>query len=124
LRVHPSFGPVFALTLPESSNANDIEADLNANFTNLRAAMFLVDEKTWFGYLCQVELNLFGWFLGFSFKLHLAIFSRPLPYSDGTPRQRIALIAVATSNETHPVDNASAMVFNHFFINLIFSAPR
>lgn len=108
-------GPVFALTLPESTNANNIETDLNANFTNLRAAMFLVDEKTWFVYLCQVNpfsstKKTLKWLSLFHFCQIIFHFCRQLLYSDGMQRQPIALIVVATSNEMQQVDNASAMV--------------
>ena len=60
LRVSADEGPLFATQIADSIDIVDIERRLDANFVDMRAAMFLVGEAKWAQFLCQAH-SLLGW---------------------------------------------------------------
>ena len=64
LRVSADEGPLFATQIGDSIDIVDIERRLDANFVDMRAAMFLVGDAKWAQFLCQVYQRLVLFFIG------------------------------------------------------------
>jgi NADH pyrophosphatase NudC (nudix superfamily) len=60
LRFSSEFGPLFATQVPDDVEIANIESRHNANFVDMRAAMFWVDDHRWAPILCQSH-SLLNW---------------------------------------------------------------